>query len=42
MLRASGDSYPHGDSFRDDHLAESFAKRGGRTESEIEKVLGEL
>ena len=42
MLGASGDHYPHGDSFREDYLAESSAERGGRTESEIEKVLGEL
>lgn len=33
--------YPHGDSFREDRLAESLAERGRLTPAEIDKVLGD-
>ena len=32
--------FPHGDAFREDHLAESLAERGDLSPSSIDKILG--
>ena len=32
--------FPHGDAFREDHLAESLARRGDLSPSSIDKILG--
>ena len=31
--------YPHGDAFREDHLADQLAKKSGMSASSIDKVL---